>query len=227
MTQAFYLPPEEFERRLRDAVMHDGSLPPNVRRQYTGMLGGFALAREDYALAAECYAQQAELTQLDGVPGEEAQAHYCLGNVRMAQGDYAAAEAAYARSLELALANRQRELTGLVLVQLGTAPPARPARRGGREFPHRPGDGPRRDVPPMVAFASTPRRSATSPRATPARPSGAGTRRWRCTTASPATRSGTCATQAATTFSRSSTASTATSAGLGGRPRAAVGPRGV
>src|SRR5262249_13407875 len=44
-TQTFYLPPEEFERRLREAVDTDASLPPNVRRQYTGMLGGFALAR--------------------------------------------------------------------------------------------------------------------------------------------------------------------------------------
>src|SRR5262249_31505837 len=118
-TQTFYLPPEEFERRLREAVDTDASLPPNVRRQYTGMLGGFALAREDFDLAAECYSQQAELTQLDGVPGEEAQAHYCLGNVRLYQADNPAAEEAYARALELSLQNNQTQLTGLVLTQLG------------------------------------------------------------------------------------------------------------
>lgn len=120
-TQTFYLPPEELERRLRDAVFHDGSLAPNVRRQYTGMLGGFALSRGDFELAATCYEQQAELTQLDKVPAEEAQAHYCLGNVRMQQGDYAAAEESYGRALELSMAQGQPELTGLVLTQLGTA----------------------------------------------------------------------------------------------------------
>ena len=83
------------------------------------MLGGFALAREDFDLAAECYSQQAELTQLDGVPGEEAQAHYCLGNVRLYQGDYPAAEQAYARALDLSLVQNQQQLTGLVLTQLG------------------------------------------------------------------------------------------------------------
>ncbi len=119
--QTFHLPADEFERQLREAVRSDGSLSATARRQYTGMLGGFALARSDYALAAECYSQQVELTALDGVPNETAQARYCLGNVRLAEQDFAAAEAEYAAALEVALANDQTSLAGLVLTQLGVA----------------------------------------------------------------------------------------------------------
>jgi tetratricopeptide (TPR) repeat protein len=117
--QTFHLPVEELEAKVREAVKSDASLSPQVRRQYTGMLGGFALARSDFSQAAECYRQQAELTHTQGVPTEAAQAYYCLGNVRLAADDLPAAEEEYGRALGLALDQGQTSLAGLVLTQLG------------------------------------------------------------------------------------------------------------
>jgi tetratricopeptide (TPR) repeat protein len=106
---------------VRKAVETDATLPPNVRRQYTAMLAGFALAHKDYAAAAEGYRQQIALTRLDDAPSEEAQAHYCLGNVMLGQRDFAAAQDEYARALELAMTHQQPQLMALVLTQLGVA----------------------------------------------------------------------------------------------------------
>jgi tetratricopeptide (TPR) repeat protein len=117
--QVMYQSPEEFEARIRDALQNDVSLSPDLRRRYTAMLGGFALSRKNHDAAAEAYRRQIELIRLDGVPAEEAQAHYCLGNVMLARRDLPAAEEAYARALELALAHQQTQLMGLVLTQLG------------------------------------------------------------------------------------------------------------
>jgi tetratricopeptide (TPR) repeat protein len=120
-TQVMHLSPKEFEARVRKAVETDATLPPNVRRQYTAMLAGFALAHKDYDKAAEGYRQQLALVRLDDAPSEEAQVHYCLGNVMLGQRDFAAAQDEYARALELAMTHQQPQLMALVLTQLGVA----------------------------------------------------------------------------------------------------------
>lgn len=120
--QVMYATPEEFEKQVRRKVKVGGhNLEPKKLRGYIGMLAGFAIARGDYAAAIDTFRQQLDLIRKDGADSEETTAQYCLGNALLANRDYPAAEEAYVRSLELAIANQQHQLMGLVLTQLGVA----------------------------------------------------------------------------------------------------------
>jgi tetratricopeptide (TPR) repeat protein len=120
--QTFYLPPEEIEARARKTALSSDGISFDARRQAAAMTAGFAIARQDYAAAAEAYRVQSEMAKAVGAGNaEEAQARYGLGNALLAQKDFAAAEVELGRSLELANADRQFAFMAMVLAQLGVA----------------------------------------------------------------------------------------------------------
>ena len=116
--QSLHLTPAEMEKRITAAVATDAGLSLTERRQYTGMLGGFALARKDHPAALKAYQDQLALARLEGSPVAVAPVLYSVGNAHLAAGDLVAAEAAFAESLGLALEHKLDALRPLLLTQL-------------------------------------------------------------------------------------------------------------
>jgi tetratricopeptide (TPR) repeat protein len=120
--QTFHLAPEEIEKRVKEDLQSPGMLTPAERRQYKGMLGGFAYSNRQYDKAERI--QQEVVTEAqegDGPPDEIARAYYCLGNTYLAKGDFPAATAAFCRASDVCLENKVLSFAPFIFVNLGVS----------------------------------------------------------------------------------------------------------
>jgi tetratricopeptide (TPR) repeat protein len=97
------------------------ALQPAERRQYLGLLAGFAFARKEYADAEELQRRWAEQARREGSPQELAAAFYNLGNTLTAKGDYDQAVEVYCQTCNLCLDHSMNSLAPLAYTNLGIA----------------------------------------------------------------------------------------------------------
>lgn len=119
--QTFYLAPEEIERRAKQDLKSPGALSPLERRQYVGLLAGFAYAKKDYDQAANLQTRWVKAAEKEGEPGETATAYYNLGNTLAEKQDYGAAINAYCKASDLCNEHKLEALAPYVYTNLGIA----------------------------------------------------------------------------------------------------------
>lgn len=119
--QTFHLSPEEIERRTKEDLNSSEALEPAERRQYLGLLAGFAFARKEYAEAEKLQRQWAEQAEGEGSPQEYGAALYNLGNTLIAQGEATAAVDLYCQVCNLCLNHNLNSLAPLAYTNLGIA----------------------------------------------------------------------------------------------------------
>lgn len=117
--QEFYLAPEAMEEEIRADLAKPRILDQTERRQYLGLLAGFAYGRKDYAEAARLQEQWVQLAEAEGTPAELASACHNLGNSRLGLEDHQAAEDCFCRAADLCLEHDVNELLPIVLTNLG------------------------------------------------------------------------------------------------------------
>jgi tetratricopeptide (TPR) repeat protein len=119
--QTFHLSPEEIERRVREDLAAPAALQPGERRQYLGMLAGFAFARKEYNEAETMQRRWLEMAEAEGEPSEVAVALYNLGNTLIAKGAYAEATDVYCRACDLCIDNKLDGLAPMAYTNLGVS----------------------------------------------------------------------------------------------------------
>jgi tetratricopeptide (TPR) repeat protein len=119
--QEFHFPPEAIEKQIRADVHDPRRLTPFERRQYVGMLAGFAFARQQYAEAERLQRGWLEMIDREGKPEEKANALYNLGNTHLGKREASAAEQSFVGAVEVCLAQGLSPLLPLVLTNLGVA----------------------------------------------------------------------------------------------------------
>jgi len=119
--QTLYLAPEEIERRVREDLESPAALAPAERRQYKGLLAGFAFSNRRYDEAAQLQRAWASEAERDGAPGDAASAHYNLGNTLLAQNAWPDAIAAFSKACELSIENKLVGLAPFAYANLGIA----------------------------------------------------------------------------------------------------------
>jgi tetratricopeptide (TPR) repeat protein len=117
--QTLYLAPEEIERRVREDLEAPAALSPAERRQYKGLLAGFAFSNRRYDEAAQLQRAWASEAEQEGAPGDAASAHYNLGNTLLAQSAWPDAIAAFCQACELSVANNLIGLAPFAYANLG------------------------------------------------------------------------------------------------------------
>jgi len=117
--QTLYLSPDEIERRVREDLQTPASLSPAERRQYKGLLAGFAFSNRRYDEAAQLQRAWATEAEQDGAPGDAASACYNLGNTLLAQNAWPEATAAFSKACELCLQHRLVGLAPFAYANLG------------------------------------------------------------------------------------------------------------
>jgi len=117
--QTLYLSPEEIEKRVREDLQAPASLSPAERRQYKGLLAGFAFSNRRYDEAAQLQRAWASEAEQDGAPGDAASACYNLGNTLLAQSAWPEAITAFSKACELCLAHKLPGLAPFAYANLG------------------------------------------------------------------------------------------------------------
>ena len=117
--QTLYLSPEEIERRVREDLQAPASLSPAERRQYKGLLAGFAFSNRHYDEAAQLQRAWASEAEQDGAPGDAASACYNLGNTLLAQGAWPEATAAFCKACDLCVQHQVIGLAPFAYANLG------------------------------------------------------------------------------------------------------------
>jgi tetratricopeptide (TPR) repeat protein len=117
--QAFYMPPEAIEEKLRERVSKPAGSDPLQHRRSLGVLAGFAFGNKNYDEAGRLQREWAQLAESAGAPAEAAGASYNLGNTLLAQGDLLQAEDQFVRCCELCLAHAVNGVLPLALTNLG------------------------------------------------------------------------------------------------------------
>ncbi len=116
--QTFYLSPGEIEKRAHDDLS-SGVLEPSERRQYLGLIAGFAYARQEYEDAVTYQNQWVTEAEEKAEPSELANALYNLGNTYHAKGDFAAATDVYCKACDICIDNALNSLAPFVYTNLG------------------------------------------------------------------------------------------------------------
>jgi tetratricopeptide (TPR) repeat protein len=119
--QEFHFPPEAIEKQVKADMEDVRKLKPFERRQYAGLLAGFAFARKEYAQAERLQQDWIKMIDEEGSPEEKANALYNLGNTQLEKGNAAAAEQTFVQSVEICLAKQLTALLPMVLTNLGVA----------------------------------------------------------------------------------------------------------
>jgi len=119
--QTLHLSPEEIEQRVREDLQSPAALSAAERRQYKGLLAGFAFSKKDYNHAAELQRAWASEAQQEGQHGDAASAYYNLGNTLLAKGDWSEATAAFCTACELCVDHRMNGLAPFVYANLGVS----------------------------------------------------------------------------------------------------------
>lgn len=117
--QTLYLSPQEIEQRVREDLQAPASLPPAERRQYKGLLAGFAFSNRNYDEAAQLQRAWANEAEQDGAPGDAASAYYNLGNTLLAKSDWPEATAAFCKACDLCVAHKLIGLAPFAYANLG------------------------------------------------------------------------------------------------------------
>lgn len=117
--QTFYLSPEEAERRVAEDLERGAALTPVERRQYTGLLAGFAFASKNYDRAAQLQGDWVRAAEAAGDQAEAANAYYNLGNTYLAQGAFAEAADALCRACDLCVNHMLNPLAPFAYTNLG------------------------------------------------------------------------------------------------------------
>ena len=117
--QSMYLPPEELEKRVKWHLATGIAVGPVERRIYTGLLGSFALARQEYDESLRFSREQLALTEPEGTPNDLAAVHYNIGNAHLAKEDYSAAAESFTAALDLAMQAGLSAIVPSVLCNLG------------------------------------------------------------------------------------------------------------
>jgi len=117
--QTLYLSPEEIERRVHEDLQAPASLSPAERRQYKGLLAGFAFSNRRYDDAAQLQREWASEAEKDAAPADAASANYNLGNTLLAQSAWPDAIAAFCKACELSVANNLTGLAPFAYANLG------------------------------------------------------------------------------------------------------------
>jgi tetratricopeptide (TPR) repeat protein len=119
--QTFYLSPEETERRVAEDLEGGAALTPVERRQYKGLLAGFAFANKDYDRATRLQGDWVREAEAAGDVSEVANAYYSLGNTYLAQGAFAEAANALCRACDLCVNRKLHALAPFAYTNLGIA----------------------------------------------------------------------------------------------------------
>jgi hypothetical protein len=119
--QTFYLSPEETERRVTQDLAGGAALTPVERRQYKGLLAGFAFANKDYVRAIQLQTDWVREADAAGDLAEVANACYSLGNTHLAQGAFAEATEALCRACDLCVVHTLTALAPFAYTNLGIA----------------------------------------------------------------------------------------------------------
>ncbi len=117
--QTLYLSPEEVEKRVKEDLQSPTALTPAERRQYKGLLAGFAFSNREYDKAAQLQREWATEAEKDSAPGDAASAYYNLGNTLLAKGDYSDATAVFCKACDLCVDNKINGLAPFAYVNLG------------------------------------------------------------------------------------------------------------
>ena len=117
--QTFYMSPENIEQQTKEDLKNPSSVSPLERRQYIGLLAGFAFARKEYDEAEKLQKEWVKLAESEGTPSEAACAYYNLGNTLLAKEDLLSAEDCFCKSIKLCLENKNNGLLPMVLTNLG------------------------------------------------------------------------------------------------------------
>ena len=117
--QTFYLSPNEIEKRVAEDLASEGALLPVERRQYKGLLAGFAFARKEYDQAAQLQRAWATEAEKEGEAAEVANAYFNLGNTLLASHAYEDATDAFCKACHISLDNKLDHLAPLVYTNLG------------------------------------------------------------------------------------------------------------
>ena len=116
--QVFEFSPDEIESRVQ-ADLASGRLKPQERRQYTAMVGAFAMGQRKYDEAETAQLQAIQMAQEDGANSDEASSLYNLGNTYLAQDKTEQAEESYSRCIELGVHEEMHGLVAMALTNLG------------------------------------------------------------------------------------------------------------
>ncbi|MEP7245314.1 MAG: tetratricopeptide repeat protein [Gammaproteobacteria bacterium] len=119
--QTLYLSPQEIEQRVREDLQSPAALSPAERRQYKGLLAGFAFSNKDYDQAAELQRAWASEAVQEEEHGDAASAYYNLGNTLLAKGDWSEATAAFCSACELCVEHQVNGLAPFVYANLGVS----------------------------------------------------------------------------------------------------------
>jgi tetratricopeptide (TPR) repeat protein len=96
-------------------------LSPAEKRQYKGLLAGFAYSNKEYDRAAQLQRDWAADAERDREPGDAASAYYNLGNTLLAKGDLAAATEVFCKACDICIDHKISGLAPFVYVNLGVS----------------------------------------------------------------------------------------------------------
>lgn len=119
--QTFYLSPAEIERRVEQDLSSPTALAPAERRQYKGLLAGFAYARQEYHAAQRLQQIWVAEARQEGEPVEVANALYNLGNTLLATGSYRESSEAFCAACDICVDQELHSLAPFVYANLGIA----------------------------------------------------------------------------------------------------------
>jgi tetratricopeptide (TPR) repeat protein len=117
--QTFYMPPDEIEKKLKEAAQQPNPSDPQAHRRNLGVLAGFAFSKKNYPEAARLQAEWATMAESAGAPAEAASAYYNLGNTMLESGALLDAENHFVKSCELCLEHAVNGVLPLALTNLG------------------------------------------------------------------------------------------------------------
>ncbi|MBN2701071.1 MAG: tetratricopeptide repeat protein [Methylothermaceae bacterium] len=117
--QIFYLSPEEIEQRVTQDLQSPNGLVPAERRQYKGLLAGFAFANKDYERAETLQRAWIAEAEREGEPSELANAYYNLGNTLLSKKDFPAATAIFCKACEICVEHKVYAVAPFAYTNLG------------------------------------------------------------------------------------------------------------
>jgi tetratricopeptide (TPR) repeat protein len=120
-TQTLYLSPDEIEKRVQEDLQSPTALTPAERRQYKGLLAGFAFSNKEYDKAAQLQREWATEAEKDAQYADAACAYYNLGNTLLAKGAFAEATTVFCQACHLCVEHKVNGLAPFAYVNLGVS----------------------------------------------------------------------------------------------------------
>lgn len=118
--QEFQFTPSEMQKRVREDLQGN-NLTRQERRQYTAMVGGFEMGKQNYVEAEQAQRDALTLIREDEALAEEPAALYNLANTLLAQDKMPAAEEQYGFAIEAGIREEVHGLVAMALTNLAIA----------------------------------------------------------------------------------------------------------